>query len=161
MLGIASICDGGMQAGTLVKTGCYSGGRCQAAFRSFRRLFLLWVMSSLTIAGCHKPSDPPPAISIEESIAPQPVRSGDEMVSVHLTDAAGQPLSHARIEVEGDMDHPGMAPVFSSAEETAPGSYRAPLTFTMGGDWVVLLHITLADGRRIERQWNVKGVESH
>jgi hypothetical protein len=31
----------------------------------------------------------------------------------------------------------------------------------MGGDWVVLLHITLADGRRIERQWNVKGVEFH
>lgn len=116
------------------------------------------------MAGCHKPSDKSSDgaldISIEESIAPQPVRSGDETVSIRLADASGHPLSHARIQVEGDMDHPGMAPVFSDAEESAPGSYHAPLTFTMGGDWVVLLHITLADGRRIERQWDVKGVES-
>ena len=148
-----------------MKTGWYSGGRCQAAFRSLRELFLLAAASSVMIGACHKPSDKPSdgpqGVSIEQSIAPQPVRSGDETVSIRLADASGQPLSHARIQVEGDMDHPGMAPVFSDAEETAPGSYRAPLTFTMGGDWVVLLHITLADGRRIERQWNVKGVESH
>ena len=31
----------------------------------------------------------------------------------------------------------------------------------MGGDWVVLLHIRLADGRKIERQMDVKGVESN
>jgi len=77
-----------------------------------------------------------------------------------MADASGHALSKARIQVEGDMDHPGMAPIFSDAKETAPGSYQAPITFTMGGDWTVLLHITLSDGRKIERQWNVKGVES-
>ena len=59
------------------------------------------------------------------------------------------------------MAHPGMAPVFADAIETSPGSYRAPLNFTMGGDWVVLLHITLSDGRKVERQMDVKGVESN
>lgn len=158
-IALRNIYDGSMQPGTLMKTGWYSGGCCQAASRFFRMLFLL--AAAVTVAGCRKPSDVAPGISIEESIAPQPVRSGDETVSIRLTGASGEPLSHARIQVEGDMDHPGMAPVFSDAEETAPGSYRAPLTFTMGGDWVVLLHITLSDGRRIERQWSVKGVESH
>jgi hypothetical protein len=31
----------------------------------------------------------------------------------------------------------------------------------MGGDWVVLFHITLSDGRKVERQMDVKGVESN
>jgi len=82
------------------------------------------------------------------------------MVKLRLADGGGQPIVHARIQVEGDMDHPGMQPVFSNAEEMGAGSYRAPLTFSMGGDWVVLAHVTLADGRRAERQWDVKGVAS-
>ena len=114
----------------------------------------------LAMSGCHRSSNAVEAISVEESVAPQPVRIGATTVTLRLADSAGHPLAHAHIQVEGDMDHPGMEPVFSNAEETAPGSYRAPLTFTMGGDWVVLAHITLADGRKIERQWDVKGVES-
>jgi hypothetical protein len=61
--------------------------------------------------------------------------------------------------VEADMSHPGMSPVFAEAKETAPGSYRTTVDFNMGGDWVVLLHIKLADGRKIERQVDVKGVQ--
>lgn len=97
---------------------------------------------------------------MQESIAPQPVRTGQESVSIALKDAAGNPLTRAHIQVEGDMDHPGMAPVFSDASETAPGSYEAQINFNMGGDWAVLLHIKLADGRAVERQLNVRGVES-
>jgi YtkA-like len=63
--------------------------------------------------------------------------------------------------VEVDMSHPGMSPVFAEATETAPGSYRANIDFSMGGDWVVLLHIKLADGRKIERQVDVRGVRSN
>jgi hypothetical protein len=29
----------------------------------------------------------------------------------------------------------------------------------MAGDWVILLHITLPDGRRLERQFDVRGVQ--
>jgi hypothetical protein len=135
-----------------------SRGRHQAAFRHFRALLLLGAM--LAIAGCRKPADSPGDISVSESITPQPVRVGKETVSIVLRDPARQLVAHARIQVEGDMDHPGMAPVFSDAVETAPGVYEAPLTFTMGGDWVVLLHVTLVDGRKIEGQMYVKGVES-
>jgi hypothetical protein len=137
-----------------------SRGRRKAASRFLQAVPLLTIAAALPLTACHKPSDPAQDISIQESIAPQPVRTGEETVSIRLADQSGHPISRARIQVEGDMDHPGMAPVFSDAEETAPGSYQAPLTFTMGGDWAVLFHIVLPDGRRIERQWNVKGVES-
>lgn len=58
------------------------------------------------------------------------------------------------------MSHPGMSPVFSEATETAPGRYQAPINFTMGGDWVVLLHIRLPDGIKVERQINVPNVQT-
>jgi hypothetical protein len=51
-----------------------------------------------------------------------------------------------------------MRPVFAEATEAGPGRYRAALEFTMAGDWVVLVHLTLPDGSRVERQFDVKGV---
>ncbi len=59
------------------------------------------------------------------------------------------------------MSHPGMAPVFADAAETLPGSYQAHINFNMPGDWIVLFHIKLPDGSRIERQLDVKGVQSN
>jgi hypothetical protein len=59
------------------------------------------------------------------------------------------------------MSHPGMSPVFATAAETAPGTYTAQIDFNMAGDWVVLSHILLPDGRKIERQIDVNGVESN
>jgi hypothetical protein len=109
--------------------------------------------------GCRKPAAPSGGISIEESITPQPVRTGTETISFLLRNAANSPVTGAHVQLEGDMTHPGMAPVFADAVEGAPGSYKAAINFTMGGDWVVLFHITLSDGRRIERQMDVKGVE--
>lgn len=53
-----------------------------------------------------------------------------------------------------------MAPTFGDAHETSPGRYEAQVNFTMRGDWVLLLHITLADGRKFDKQVDVKGVGS-
>ena len=65
----------------------------------------------------------------------------------------------AHIAMEADMTHAGMAPVFGEAKETGPGRYQAPLTFEMAGDWVILLHVTLSDGEKLERQFDVRGVQ--
>ncbi len=56
------------------------------------------------------------------------------------------------------MSHAGMSPRFAEAKETGPGSYQARLEFAMAGDWVILLHVTLPDGKKLERQFDVKGV---
>lgn len=77
-----------------------------------------------------------------------------------LADTSAKPINGARISLEGNMSHPGMRPVFSEAREVEPGRYEATLEFTMRGAWVILFHITLPDGRKLQRQIDVKGVQS-
>lgn len=77
---------------------------------------------------------------------------------VELVDASGRPLSGADLEIEGNMNHAGMVPVVAEPEEVAPGRYCGPFEFTMGGDWLITVRGTLADGRRLERTTEVRGV---
>jgi len=56
------------------------------------------------------------------------------------------------------MSHAGMTPVFAEAAETVDGRYRASLQLSMAGDWVVLVHATLPDGRKLEHQFEINGV---
>jgi hypothetical protein len=72
----------------------------------------------------------------------------------------GMPVSGAILEVEGNMTHAGMEPIFVSATEVAPGEYRAPLEWTMGGDWLLTIRGTLPDGTEIEQQVDGLTVES-
>lgn len=101
------------------------------------------------------------AVVVHQQITPLPIRPGTSVIAIQLADAEAKPIPHAAIHVEADMTHPGMAPLFSDAKETGPGSYEAPVDFNMGGDWVVLLHIQLADGQKAERRVDVAGVRSN
>ena len=56
------------------------------------------------------------------------------------------------------MSHAGMTPVFAGANETAPGQYSSTLELSMAGDWYVVVHMTLPDGRKLERQFDIKAV---
>lgn len=132
-----------------------------AASQRVRALLMLAGLSLFVTSGCRRARNDDGGIAMIESIAPQPVRAQTETISFRLTNESHHPVAGARVQVEGDMNHPGMAPVFADAAEVAPGDYRARLNFSMGGDWVVLFHITLSDGRKIERQMDVKGVESN
>ena len=53
------------------------------------------------------------------------------------------------------MSHAGMSPVSAAAKEVETGKYRGTLELTMAGDWIVLVHITLNDGQKLERQIEV------
>ena len=77
---------------------------------------------------------------------------------LELSDLSAKPVQGAAIVLEAVMSHAGMAPVFGGSTEVAPGRYNGNLAFTMAGDWVVLLHIRLANGTKAERQLEVKGV---
>lgn len=98
---------------------------------------------------------------VEQEISPQPPKVGPAVFNLRLSDAASsKPLSGARVRLEGNMTHAGMTPVFADATEGEPGRYRATLDFTMGGDWVVTVRAALPDGRKVERQFDVKGVRA-
>lgn len=106
-------------------------------------------------------TEPTPDFIFQHDVSPNPPRVGPITVSLKLTDfLTSKPVSGARVRLEGNMTHAGMSPIFAEAKEAEPGRYRATLELTMGGDWVVLVHAVLPDGRKIERQFDVKGVRA-
>lgn len=81
-------------------------------------------------------------------------------VTVRSREAGGQParVTGAAVRLEGHMTHAGMAPVLASATERAPGTYEIPFTFTMPGDWALLVAMEWPDGTRVERRLDVADV---
>ena len=115
-------------------------------------------IATLLLAGCRTVASPDSGITFAWTIAPQPPRVGNATFTVNLLDRTAKPVTGAQVKLEADMSHPGMAPVFAKAAETAPGNYIGHLQFSMAGDWVILVRGALANGQRIDRQVDVKGV---
>lgn len=112
-------------------------------------------------AGCQPPAQTAPEIKLDWLVKPDPPLVGPATVSLTLTDTkTGQPVRGAEVRLEGNMSHAGMKPVFGAAREAGPGRYEAPIEFTMGGDWFILIDVTLRDGRTLRRQADVRGVRS-
>ena len=108
------------------------------------------------LAGCR--SSPSVDITIAPEFAPQPPRVGPLTITLRVADVSGKPITAARIRLEGNMSHAGMVPVFADAAEVEPGRYRANVELSMAGDWIVLVHMTLPGGEKVERQFEIKGV---
>jgi hypothetical protein len=120
----------------------------------------LALCASLLAPGCAGRPAPRASLVVGHEVTPRPPRVGTATITLSVADEAGRPVGGARVRLEGDMSHAGMSPVFGEARESEPGQYRAALEFTMAGDWVVLVHLTLPDGSEVERQFDVKGVGS-
>jgi hypothetical protein len=96
---------------------------------------------------------------MEWTVDPKPPRIGPLRVSLALRDArSGLPVRGARVDLEGDMTHPGMVPVAAPAREERPGIYGATLPLTMAGDWVLSAEATLPDGRKAAGELVLPGV---
>ena len=128
------------------------------AQRSRRWPAALACAALLLCASCSPHVEPLPFVAVEHQISPEPARVGPAAITLKLADAAGKPVTGASITVEADMSHAGMSPRFANATETDPGRYQAHLEFPMAGDWVILLHVTLPGGEKLERQFDVRGV---
>jgi len=114
--------------------------------------------ATLLIASCSRPVGSTSFVAIEHELSPEPARVGPATITLKLANSAAKPITGAHVAIEGDMSHPGMSPRFAEAKETEPGRYEARLEFAMAGDWVILLHVTLSDGKKLERQFDVRGV---
>lgn len=124
-------------------------------------LAILGVLGVILAAGCghNKRADALDNIKLECKVTPEPPHVGQAVVTVELSKPDGKPLTGAKVQVEGNMNHAGMKPVFANAREVHPGEYEARLEFTMRGDWFVLLNVTLPDGHTATRKVNVPGVK--
>ena len=130
----------------------------RSAYVRLSVLLLPGVAALAGAGGCSRRGDASPVVTVEHAISPEPPKVGPATVILKLADTAARPVPGARITVEAEMSHAGMAPVFEEASETGPGEYRAHLKFAMAGDWVILLHIWLPGGQSVERQFNVDSV---
>ena len=122
-------------------------------------LIVLCVCFAFT-QGCRHQNEPSSGLTLAHEVSPQPPRVGPATIVLKLNDASGTAVNGARLELEGNMSHPGMVPVFAEATEIEPGQYRATLELSMAGDWHVAVRITLRDGRKVERQFEIKRVTS-
>jgi hypothetical protein len=123
-----------------------------------RSRLVLLVVAVVVGIGCHRPHNTSSAVTVEFQIEPKPVRVGPVVIRLTLTDAGNHPLTGAQIAVEADMSHAGMSPVFGQATEVQPARYESHLSLGMAGDWVILLHGTLPNGEKLERQFDVRDV---
>jgi YtkA-like len=92
------------------------------------------------------------------TLTPTSPAVGPASLTVTLRDPAGIAVTGAKVRLEGHMSHPGMTPVIADAAERTPGVYVAPFTFTMPGDWVLLVSAALPHGGRLEQRIEVAGV---
>jgi hypothetical protein len=122
--------------------------------------WLVVAIALLTLVSCGRGGKALPDVGVALAIEPEPARIGLATITVSLSNAGGQPISGAEVELEGNMNHAGMVPVSAWAQEVADGQYQADLEFTMGGDWFILVHAALPDGRSLERKVDVPGVDA-
>jgi len=90
-------------------------------------------------------------VDADVSVAFEPApHVGATTVRVRLASLDGEPITGVDVELEGNMNHGGMVPVFTSPKEVEPGLYEGPFEFTMGGDWFVVVRAELEGDRAIE-----------
>ncbi|MCC6805354.1 MAG: FixH family protein, partial [Anaerolineae bacterium] len=94
------------------------------------------------------------AAQIDLIIDPTPAAVGDASLLVMVT-RDGAPLADAPVAVRGDMNHAGMRPVLGEATTDADGKAIIPFRWSMGGDWVVTITVTLPDSSEVSQEFDV------
>src|SRR5262249_6436333 len=68
----------------------------------------LTLFAGAFLPGCRKTVEQAPELVIRHEVAPLPPRVGPSTITLNLFDAAGKPIAGARVNLEGNMSHPGM-----------------------------------------------------
>jgi hypothetical protein len=123
-----------------------------------RRARPVLVAVAAATAACGTREAPTP-VAVAWTLRPQPPVVGPATLDVTLRDSSNAPIDRAGVQLVGHMTHPGMAPVTATAVPGGAGRYEAGFSFTMRGDWVLVVSIQLPDGRRVDRRIDVSNVQ--
>ena len=132
------------------------GARDLTQLTAARACVLAVLAAGLAITSCSGRATS--ATTLSWTLTPPSPVVGPATLTVTLRDAAGGAVTGAKVRLEGHMSHPGMTPVVADAAERTSGIYLVPFTFTMPGDWVLLVSAALSDGGRVEQRIDVNGV---
>ena len=123
------------------------------------RILLLMLVPMLILAACRQTNEPTAeGLTIETVVSPEPLMMGDATMIVTVTDSDGNPVDGATINLNANMSHAGMVPVIAETNESEDGVYEIPFEWTMGGDWIVTIEVTLANGETASQEFNFAGV---
>jgi len=115
--------------------------------------------AALVVSGCHSEEQSPAEINTEVSFSPSPPQVGKAEIVLTAKDASGRPVNVNALQVEGNMNHAGMKPVFAELMSKGTGRYEGTMEFTMGGDWFLIVTGKLDDGRPVNETIDVPGVQ--
>lgn len=123
------------------------------------RLSLVLLLPVLFLVACRANTTNSADIAISIEIANESPAVGEETrILVSLADNAGNPINDANVNLRGDMSHAGMTPVLGEATNGTNGVYEIPFAFSMGGDWIITVDVTLADGSTATSNFNINGI---
>ena len=112
--------------------------------RFFQSVLCLAALLALGVA-CRQQRASAGDIRLELSVSDRLV--GETTLLVSVTDKAGNPVKDpGSLSIRGDMDHAGMAPVFSEASAAVNGIFTLPFEWTMSGGWILEASLTLDNG---------------
>ena len=104
------------------------------------------VLVSVLLAGCGSTATPVDTstekpVNIKMETNPTPAMMGDMEVIFTLTDASGNPIEGAKVDVSAE--HTGMSGMDMSglATEQGGGKYAINANFSMSGDWKVTVYV--------------------
>lgn len=120
--------------------------------------FLLMAAGVVTASEACGQRAPATAADVALTLTPATPIVGPATLSITVRARAGAQVTGAKVRLEGHMTHAGMAPVLADAVERTPGTYEIPFTFTMPGDWALLVSMEWPDGSRLERRLDVANV---
>lgn len=122
---------------------------------------LLSLIVVLSLAACRQSQqqaqNDASTVTIELHASPEPPTTGDTTLLITLTDKDSKSIRAARLEVRGDMTHAGMQPVSTivDADADPDGVYYVPFQWTMSGDWVISVNVTLANGETYKKTFDL------
>ena len=122
--------------------------------------FVLLALCLLLLTACGADDETAPGADLQIGLIPAPGGINGDYIQVQLADATGAPITAAQVALEGNMTHAGMAPITAAAvtdeaDGNSDGTYQLPFQFSMLGDWIVTVAVTLADGTTVTRDIKV------
>lgn len=125
---------------------------CRRADRPGRRAFVSALLAFALCAplsvlpGCGDAADEP-ELTLELTLSPDPPSVGETSLRLAVKTPDGTAVEGAEVRVEATMAHAGMVPEFVTCTELEPGLYGGDFELTMGGSWLMIVDVVLADGR--------------
>lgn len=119
-------------------------------------LVLVFICAGVAFAGEYNASSKAGDFEVKLTIDKNPPVVGQNIVTIALSDSAGQPVTDAAVRLEyGMAAMPGM-PAMNYKSDAAPSDnvYRAPMTLSMAGPWFINVKV-LKDNKVSTAKFNV------